>query len=276
MPGGGGREETDKPGSPEAKGSAAAAGGPSPTGCATLVVTDTGRCAGTLAVSWTPRLGPARAAHLVVGVELLVLALALPQGLPLGLQRLGQVGVLQALLRVLLRQHLQLPLHRLQLLPGERPVLSPRPPSSTRDDETQLRNSSKRGAAPTGATGLRQLWPMAGGAGLTRPWTEPLTRSDLAHTCPSTRCFGERSDSYDFPALIVGPHGCLGQGTEDEGPPAGGALPPARPGPCTWETLEQLVPPRPSQRPSQWGGSTKGKAPPSPLASAEGIGTRVS
>lgn len=37
-------------------------------------------------------------AHLVVGVELLVLALALPQGLPLGLQRLGQVGVLQALL----------------------------------------------------------------------------------------------------------------------------------------------------------------------------------
>lgn len=55
--------------------------------------------------------GPRRASpHLVVCVELLVLALALPQGLPLSLQRLRQVRVLQALLRVLLRQHLQLAL----------------------------------------------------------------------------------------------------------------------------------------------------------------------
>ena len=40
--------------------------------------------------------------HLVVCVELLVLPLTLAEGLPLGLQRLGQVGVLQALLGVLL------------------------------------------------------------------------------------------------------------------------------------------------------------------------------
>lgn len=36
--------------------------------------------------------------HLVVCVELLVLPLALPEGLSLGLQGLGQVSVLQALL----------------------------------------------------------------------------------------------------------------------------------------------------------------------------------
>lgn len=57
--------------------------------------------------------------HLVVGVELLVLPLALAEGLPLSLQRLRQVGVLQTLLGILLRKHLQLPLHRLQLLPAE-------------------------------------------------------------------------------------------------------------------------------------------------------------
>ena len=55
--------------------------------------------------------------HLVVCVELLVLSLTLPEGLPLGLQRLGQVGVFQALLGILLRQHLNLPLERTQLLP---------------------------------------------------------------------------------------------------------------------------------------------------------------
>ena len=75
------------------------------------------------------RVGPAergpREAHLVVGVELLVLTLALPQGLPLGLQSLGQVGILQALLRVLLREDLQFTLHRLQLLPGKRAPLTP-------------------------------------------------------------------------------------------------------------------------------------------------------
>lgn len=48
--------------------------------------------------------------HLVVCVELLVLSLTLPEGLPLGLQRLSQVGVFQALLGILLRQHLNLPL----------------------------------------------------------------------------------------------------------------------------------------------------------------------
>jgi len=56
--------------------------------------------------------------YLVVCVELLVLPLALPEGLPLGLQGLGQVGVLQALLGVLLRQHLDLPLEGTQLLPA--------------------------------------------------------------------------------------------------------------------------------------------------------------
>lgn len=70
-------------------------------------------------------------AHLVVGIELLVLTLALPQGLPLGFQRLGQVGILQALLRVLLREDLQFPLYRLQLLPGERAALTPLPASVT-------------------------------------------------------------------------------------------------------------------------------------------------
>lgn len=59
----------------------------------------------------TPAQRPRAQAHLIVGVELLVLTLALPQGLALGLQRLGQVGVLQALLGVLLRKDLQLPLH---------------------------------------------------------------------------------------------------------------------------------------------------------------------
>lgn len=49
--------------------------------------------------------------YLVMGIEFLVLTLALPQGLPLGLQRLGQVCILQALLGVLLRKNLQLPLH---------------------------------------------------------------------------------------------------------------------------------------------------------------------
>lgn len=56
---------------------------------------------------------------LVVSVELLVLPLTLPEGLPLGLQCLGQVCVLQTFLRVLLRQHLQLPLDGLQLLPRQ-------------------------------------------------------------------------------------------------------------------------------------------------------------
>lgn len=58
-------------------------------------------------------------ADLVVSIKLLVLPLTLPQGLPLRLQGLGQVSVLQALLRVLLRQNLQLPLDGLQLLPEE-------------------------------------------------------------------------------------------------------------------------------------------------------------
>lgn len=35
---------------------------------------------------------------LVVSIKLLVLSLTLPEGLPLGFQRLGQVGVFQALL----------------------------------------------------------------------------------------------------------------------------------------------------------------------------------
>lgn len=56
-------------------------------------------------------------ANLIVGVKLLVLPLALPQSLPLGLQRLGQVRVLQALLGVLLRQHLKLTVDGLKLLP---------------------------------------------------------------------------------------------------------------------------------------------------------------
>lgn len=58
--------------------------------------------------------------HLVVCVELLVLPLALPEGLPLGLQRLGQVGVFQTLLGILIRQHFNLPLERAQLLPETR------------------------------------------------------------------------------------------------------------------------------------------------------------
>lgn len=58
-------------------------------------------------------------ADLVVSIKLLVLPLTLPQGLPLRLQGLGQVSVLQALLRVLLRQNLQLPLDGLQLLPKQ-------------------------------------------------------------------------------------------------------------------------------------------------------------
>ena len=57
--------------------------------------------------------------NLVVSVELLVLSLTLPEGLPLGLQGLGQVSVLQTFLRVLLRQHLQFSVDRLQLLPGQ-------------------------------------------------------------------------------------------------------------------------------------------------------------
>jgi len=52
-----------------------------------------------------------------VCIELLVLPLTLPEGLPLSLQRLGQVGVFQALLGILLRQHLDLPLEGTQLLP---------------------------------------------------------------------------------------------------------------------------------------------------------------
>lgn len=55
--------------------------------------------------------------HLVVCVELLVLSLTLPEGLPLGLQRLCQVGVFQTLLGILLGQYLDLPLERTQLLP---------------------------------------------------------------------------------------------------------------------------------------------------------------
>lgn len=57
--------------------------------------------------------------HLVVCVELLVLSLTLPEGLPLGLQCLGQVSVLQTFLRVLLWQHLQFSLNGLQLLPRQ-------------------------------------------------------------------------------------------------------------------------------------------------------------
>lgn len=55
--------------------------------------------------------------HLVVCIQLLVLSLTLPEGLPLGFQRLGQVGVFQALLWILLWQHLDLPLEGAQLLP---------------------------------------------------------------------------------------------------------------------------------------------------------------
>lgn len=62
-------------------------------------------------------------------VQLLVLPLALAEGLPLGLQGLGQVGVLQALLGVLLREDLKFPLDRLQLLPVERGE-NPNRPSS--------------------------------------------------------------------------------------------------------------------------------------------------
>lgn len=40
---------------------------------------------------------------LVVSVELLVLSLTLPEGLPLSLQCLGQVSIFQTFLRVLLR-----------------------------------------------------------------------------------------------------------------------------------------------------------------------------
>lgn len=57
-------------------------------------------------------------ADLVVSVQLLVFSLTLPEGLALSLQSLSQVSVLQTFLRVLLRQHLQLPLDGLQLLPA--------------------------------------------------------------------------------------------------------------------------------------------------------------
>lgn len=54
--------------------------------------------------------------HLVPGSEVLVLLLALTQGLPLGVQRLDQVSVLQAAEGELLRQNLELPLVGGQLL----------------------------------------------------------------------------------------------------------------------------------------------------------------
>lgn len=57
--------------------------------------------------------------YLVVRIKLLVLSLALTQGLSLSLKRLRQVSVLQAFLRVLLRQHFDLPLKRQQLLPTQ-------------------------------------------------------------------------------------------------------------------------------------------------------------
>lgn len=56
-------------------------------------------------------------AYLVVGIELLVFSLTLSQGLPLGLQRLGQMGVFQALLGILFWQYFNLTLERTQLLP---------------------------------------------------------------------------------------------------------------------------------------------------------------
>lgn len=55
---------------------------------------------------------------LVVSIQFLVFSLTLPEGLALGLKCLSQVSVLQTFLRVLLRQHLQLPLDGLQLLPA--------------------------------------------------------------------------------------------------------------------------------------------------------------
>lgn len=79
--------------------------------------------------------------HLVVCVELLVFSLALPEGLPLGLQRLGQMGVLQALLGILLRQHLDLSLERTQLLPETQHRTIPRENQTSPD---WLRNKSKK------------------------------------------------------------------------------------------------------------------------------------
>lgn len=53
---------------------------------------------------------------LVVYMQFLVLSLALPQRLSLCFQRLSQMCVFQTLLRILLRQNLQLTMDRLQLL----------------------------------------------------------------------------------------------------------------------------------------------------------------
>lgn len=53
---------------------------------------------------------------LVVYMQFLVLSLALAQRLSLCFQRLSQMCVFQTLLRILLRQNLQLTMDRLQLL----------------------------------------------------------------------------------------------------------------------------------------------------------------
>lgn len=58
--------------------------------------------------------------HLVPGPQVLVLLLALTQGLPLSIQSLDQVSVLQTLQGELLRQNVQLPLVGSQLLPSGR------------------------------------------------------------------------------------------------------------------------------------------------------------
>lgn len=66
--------------------------------------------------SCSARTIPSSLPHLVPGSQVLVLLLALTQGLPLGVQRLDQVAVLQAAEGELLRQNLEFPLVGGQLL----------------------------------------------------------------------------------------------------------------------------------------------------------------
>lgn len=60
-----------------------------------------------------------RSSHLVSGPQVLVLLLTLTQSFPLSIQSLNEMSVLQTLQRELLRQNLELPLVRRQLLTSQ-------------------------------------------------------------------------------------------------------------------------------------------------------------
>lgn len=60
-----------------------------------------------------------RSSHLVSGPQVLVLLLTLTQSFPLSIQSLNEMSVLQTLQRELLRQNLELPLIRRQLLTSQ-------------------------------------------------------------------------------------------------------------------------------------------------------------